>query len=88
MPLADVYKLPAASLHIFYDTSGSRIAFNRNGSIFLNLRYYEAWRAFLSPLIFSRYNLIDDSDDVDVHKGSLEMAYTSWYVAVWKVDVL
>jgi len=42
-PLGEVYKLPPTSLHIFYDTGGEMIAFNRNASIFLNLRYYEAW---------------------------------------------
>ncbi|KXN90205.1 hypothetical protein AN958_04695 [Leucoagaricus sp. SymC.cos] len=41
--LARVYDLSLAHLHIFYDTRGGLIAFNRNGSIFLNLRYYEAW---------------------------------------------
>ncbi|TRM69687.1 hypothetical protein BD626DRAFT_474972 [Schizophyllum amplum] len=43
MPLANVYQLPLSSLHLFMDVSGGVIAFNRNGSIFLNLRYYEAW---------------------------------------------
>ncbi|KAL1743141.1 hypothetical protein HDZ31DRAFT_41634 [Schizophyllum fasciatum] len=43
MPLAHVYQLPLSSLHLFMDMSGGVIAFNRNGSIFLNLRYYEAW---------------------------------------------
>jgi hypothetical protein len=43
-PLGEVYKLPLTSLHIFYDVGGEMIAFNRNASIFLNLRYYEAWR--------------------------------------------
>lgn len=42
--LARVYDLPLANLHIFNDVDGSLIAFNRNGSIFLNLRYYEEWR--------------------------------------------
>lgn len=41
--LAQVYSLPLTSLHIFYDLDGGLIAFNRNGSIFFNLRYYEAW---------------------------------------------
>lgn len=44
MPLAQIYNLPMTSLHIFYDMAGGLIAFNRNGSIFLNLRYFEAWR--------------------------------------------
>ena len=43
-PLAEIYSLPMTSLHIFYDMAGGLIAFNRNGSIFLNLRYFEAWR--------------------------------------------
>ncbi|KAH8102310.1 hypothetical protein BXZ70DRAFT_1017278, partial [Cristinia sonorae] len=42
-PLAQVYDLPPTSLHIFYDLSGDLIAFNRNGSLFLNLRFFEAW---------------------------------------------
>ncbi|KAJ8522756.1 hypothetical protein ONZ45_g741 [Pleurotus djamor] len=42
-PLANVYGLPLTSLHIFYDLRGDLIAFNRNASIFLNLRYFEAW---------------------------------------------
>ncbi|KAJ7251757.1 hypothetical protein B0H12DRAFT_1118770 [Mycena haematopus] len=41
--LAQVYNVPLTSLHIFYDLDGGLIAFNRNGSIFFNLRYYEAW---------------------------------------------
>ena len=50
-PIRDLYQLPPTSVHIFYDLAGSTIAFNRNASIFLNLRYYEAWRMhyFLSP---------------------------------------
>ncbi|KIY52910.1 hypothetical protein FISHEDRAFT_63575 [Fistulina hepatica ATCC 64428] len=43
VPLGNVYNLPLVSLHIFCDMTGGIIAFNRNGSIFLNLRYYEAW---------------------------------------------
>ncbi|KAF8128969.1 hypothetical protein EV363DRAFT_1220883 [Boletus edulis] len=42
-PLAQIYNLPMTSLHIFYDMTGGLIAFNRNGSIFLSLRFFEAW---------------------------------------------
>ncbi|KIP09762.1 hypothetical protein PHLGIDRAFT_102310 [Phlebiopsis gigantea 11061_1 CR5-6] len=42
-PLAKVYGLPTSSLHIFYDLTGGTIAFNRSASIFLNLRFFEAW---------------------------------------------
>jgi hypothetical protein len=42
--LTEVFDLPITSLHVFYDLEGGLIAFNRNGSIFLNLRYYKEWR--------------------------------------------
>ncbi|KAG8800465.1 hypothetical protein FRC16_002827, partial [Serendipita sp. 398] len=42
-PLKKVYKLPDESLHIFYDLEGSTIAFNSDGALFLNLRYFESW---------------------------------------------
>lgn len=45
-PLRDIYKLPPASIHIFLDGEGPTVAFNRGGSLFLNLRFYEAWRKF------------------------------------------
>ena len=32
------------SVSMFYDLDGPLIAFNRNGSIFVNLRVYEQWR--------------------------------------------
>jgi hypothetical protein len=46
--LTRVYSLPKESLHVFYDEEGGLIAFNRNASVFLNLRYWEAWREYLS----------------------------------------
>ncbi|KAG8933600.1 hypothetical protein FRC02_011522 [Tulasnella sp. 418] len=42
-PLRSLFQLMPASLHIFYDQSGDLIAFNRKGSLFLNLRFYEGW---------------------------------------------
>ncbi|EJD01998.1 uncharacterized protein FOMMEDRAFT_109078 [Fomitiporia mediterranea MF3/22] len=42
-PLRTLYKLPPTSVNIFYDMEGDSIAFNRNASLFVNLRYYEAW---------------------------------------------
>jgi hypothetical protein len=42
--LGTVYALPPTSLHMFYNVAGSLIAFNSAGSLFCNLRYYEAWR--------------------------------------------
>lgn len=50
-PLAAIYDLSLANLHIFYDLEGGIIAFNRNGSIFLNLRYFEEWREYFQSLL-------------------------------------
>jgi len=43
LPLVSIYKIPQTSLHIFADKEGQLVAFNRGGSLFVNLRYYEAW---------------------------------------------
>ncbi|KAH9171880.1 hypothetical protein EDB89DRAFT_2070434 [Lactarius sanguifluus] len=42
-PLVAIYKIPQSSLHVFADNEGQLVDFNRNGSLFMNLRYYEAW---------------------------------------------
>jgi hypothetical protein len=54
--LGKVYALPPTSLHVFYDVAGSLIAFNSSGSLFCNLRYYEAWREF--PLFSPTKNVL------------------------------
>lgn len=46
MHLSNAYDIPKGSMHFFYDLTGGTIAFNKGGSIFLNLRYYIAWREF------------------------------------------
>ena len=80
-PLGQIYKLPLTSLHIFYDQGGDLIAFNRNASIFLNLRYYEAWRkSSLTHCPGSSTNSFLSVDDADVLSGNLSSAYISWYV--------
>jgi hypothetical protein len=38
--VSDVYSLPRKAMHIFYDESDSTIAFNSNGSIFCNFRFF------------------------------------------------
>ncbi|KAF8894925.1 hypothetical protein CPB84DRAFT_1816083 [Gymnopilus junonius] len=57
-PLADIYQLPLSNLHIFYDLKGGIIAFNRNGSIFLNLRYFEQWRKYFTIAHEIAHNLV------------------------------
>jgi hypothetical protein len=50
--LVEVYTIPQTSLHIFADKDGRFISFNRRGILFLNLRYFEAWRtSFVSALL-------------------------------------
>lgn len=44
--VSKIYGLPMGSLRIFYDTTAGCIAFNRKGIIYLNLRYFEAWREY------------------------------------------
>jgi hypothetical protein len=39
--VGDVYSLPRRALHIFYDESGSTIAFNSQGSVFCNFRFFQ-----------------------------------------------
>jgi hypothetical protein len=51
-PLKRVYKLPDASLHIFYNLAGPVTAFNSGGALFLNLRYFEGWRKCLNPKVY------------------------------------
>lgn len=43
VPLSGVYDLPVTRIHIFYDVSGGLIAFNRNASLFFNLRFFQSW---------------------------------------------
>ena len=82
-PLAQIYSLPLASLHVFYDMAGGLIAFNRNGSIFINLRYFEAWREcrwcpkLSGTTELKRSRLIDDPD---VKNGHQQQAQISWSV--------
>ena len=38
--VADVYSLPRKALHIYYDEQGGTIAFNANGSVFCNFRFF------------------------------------------------
>jgi hypothetical protein len=48
--LGNLFRLPTTSLHLFFDLSSQHIAFNREGSLFFNLRFYEAWRKCLVNL--------------------------------------
>ncbi|KAH0828719.1 hypothetical protein J3R83DRAFT_3128 [Lanmaoa asiatica] len=42
-PISKIYKIPVGSLRIFHDDAGC-IAFNCKGILYLNLRYFKAWR--------------------------------------------
>lgn len=76
-PLANVYSLPMTALHIFYDLEGGLIAFNRNGSLFLNYRFFEAWRA-CAYLKLHTFLMLSNVDDQDVKNANINQAYISW----------
>lgn len=40
LDVGSIFNLRPQSLHIFYNTSGSTIAFNKSGALFCNLRYF------------------------------------------------
>ncbi|GAA5919060.1 hypothetical protein JCM1841_003725 [Sporobolomyces salmonicolor] len=42
-PVGEVFGLDPQALHVFHDLEGPLIAFNRNGSLYCNSRYYFAW---------------------------------------------
>jgi hypothetical protein len=50
LDVGNVFLLKPQSLHIYYNESGSSIAFNRQGSIFCNIRYFSQlhWTNFKS----------------------------------------
>ena len=52
-PLAELHEISPTLLHVFYDVVGGPIAFNWNGKIYLNLRYFNEWRKqyFTSPAL-------------------------------------
>ncbi|KAG6375835.1 hypothetical protein JVT61DRAFT_2694 [Boletus reticuloceps] len=80
-PIAEVYGLSTTSLNIFYDRGGGPIAFNQNGSLFLNLRYFEGWRKYIYQWFMSRRTLNEASstDDENVKKGVQQQAQISWF---------
>lgn len=40
LDVVDIYSAPRSSIHIYYDESGSTIAFNSSGAIFANFRFF------------------------------------------------
>lgn len=51
LDIGSVFLLKPQSLHIYYNEAGSSIAFNRDGSVFCNLRYFLQlhWAKFAAP---------------------------------------
>ncbi|RDW70422.1 ATPase of HSP90 chaperone topoisomerase II kinase [Coleophoma crateriformis] len=66
--VGDVYALPRKSLHIFYDQEGGTIAFNSNGSIFCNFRF------------FSQLHQKKLEADNQIKEGRMEAASYWWIV--------
>lgn len=65
--IADIYTMSRKAIHVFYDESGPSIAFNLNGSIFCNFRYYK--------------QLHQRKMEVQDPQGKVEAA-AYWYVTV------
>ncbi|BGP21645.1 ubiquitin system component Cue [Rhodotorula toruloides] len=42
-PVGEVFRLDPRALHVFHDIEGPLVAFNRNGSLYLNFRFYQSW---------------------------------------------
>ncbi|KAI1096995.1 hypothetical protein F5B19DRAFT_435456 [Rostrohypoxylon terebratum] len=54
LTVGSVYAINRSAIHIFYETGGTTIAFNRDGSIFCNLRFYNQLHGNQPPSIDSR----------------------------------
>lgn len=65
--LAQVFGLKPSAIHIFYDTNGGTVAFNRSGSIFLNLRYYLA---------------LHDSEDTSAFAAKRKEGLIYWFMTL------
>ena len=78
VPILDLYELPLAKLHIFYDLDGSAFTFNHNGSIFMNLRHYEKCRMYHFLRLYHIHSSGLKIDDEQVRSGTLVEAYTWW----------
>lgn len=81
-PLRDQVFNIGDSVSIFYDLTGPLIAFNRNGSIFMNLRPFEEWRTFDFSLMQYTHAPTDAYfavDDKQVAAGSYSDAMIFYY---------
>lgn len=80
LPLINLYGLPSKGIHVFYESAANAISFNQNGSIFLNLRYYETWREFNISIIVEMCNHSQNvTDDGAVRGGDSSQAHMFWY---------
>lgn len=74
--LSRIYGLPNTNLHVFYDLESHLIGFNRNGSIFFNLRYWEAWhdddasKRNVAPALISWFVLFSRGIEADESQGT------------------
>ncbi|KAL0090981.1 hypothetical protein F4703DRAFT_1790933 [Phycomyces blakesleeanus] len=68
--LSKVFNLKKSSLHIFYDTEGTTIAFNTNASLFLNLRFYLALH---EP---------ESTEDIKLVKSKRKEALIYWFMTI------
>ncbi|KAL4402869.1 hypothetical protein ACI68E_000644 [Malassezia pachydermatis] len=85
-PIGTIFGVDPRCLNVFCDTKGPSIAFNRGGTIFLNLRYYLAWHdndvlqgRLTSPLISVYFSLAHElaHNLVAAHNSEHEFYFSS-----------
>ncbi|GBC47094.2 hypothetical protein GLOIN_2v1761431 [Rhizophagus irregularis DAOM 181602=DAOM 197198] len=85
--LADVFKVTPKAIHIFYDNSVNSIAFNRDGALFFNLKFYlelHEQKCKTKPTIdamtfwFTIYCHVLAHNFIQLHNSEFEYYYSSF----------
>ena len=79
-----IFNLPLESLHIFYDEEGKSVAFNRQGSLFCNLRFFKElhFGSINNPRGPNSGNEVDMAvgERVDTAQCPMSRALIYWFV--------
>ncbi|UZO10676.1 uncharacterized protein OCT59_002255 [Rhizophagus irregularis] len=85
--IADVFKVTPKAIHIFYDNSVNSIAFNRDGALFFNLKFYlelHEQKCKTKPTIdamtywFTIYCHVLAHNFIQLHNSEFEFYYSSF----------
>lgn len=69
-PLAVIFAVKPDTFNIFYDTAGPLIAFNRGGTIWINLRFYLSWHDEQVKGGYPEKALLSNFVRLHIHNGS------------------